>query len=1021
MIKYCIEVTMEVSTKVKSELSKRVVQALNDETNETELEFRVSKPIEKVNFDRVLRYCRDVFAIHKPVEDSLDISQDRGSYRATINDLGQMIKMCSSDNSTDVGEQAIFIKKELLSPKIELTDYGVAITLKRENSVVDKEGAIKSMFSGRRLQNYRLKRRYSFFADDGLFSIDLTVVKQKVGPKVSVLYNVKERYEVEIELLPPSEKAPDEIAQRMLELSAELLMVMNGQSDGELLKTSDRSRILSSYSKLVGLPDYVVNRFIGPQPVTLERSNLVQGIEGSFDVIENYTVTEKADGNRHLLYINEFGQGYLLDMQLNPIVTDIMVPQLKSTIFDGELVTKTKIGTPINKFLVFDAYFIKGRDVRTLPLIEFELSNKSSNRSLNNSSNKSSNNSSNDVDEASDNSSSSSSSNVDKPLNKSSNKETRLSLVEESMKVFTGTSPVVSLKKFYPREDAAKIMTSTMSFEYEIDGLILTPSDVGVFQNFLGTPITKRSGTWNKVFKWKPSKDNSVDFKVVFDKTSKGDIVVSDGKMHARLLVGRNGVGSNGTIDSYTILTGSYNAQAYELLEFDPPDYKIGNPVSWFHPVEMGSKDMPKCIQAPFEVIEDEMIVEFSWDLKRKTWVPLRIRHDKIKPNSYNTALGVWRSIAFPVDIKNLVDPSTVKEVGPSGNDDVYFARETARDGSSSQAMRRFHGYWIKNKILLEKAAKYARVDKLKLFDIAVGEAGDLRWWLDNKYDVVIGVDNVEANILGSNRGAYSRLSDAISNSKEKEVRSVKYAFVTMSGDKPIGPESIEDVKDPSLRLIADNLWRMPETRPDPKLKDYYGLADQKFDVVSLQFAIHYFFDSKERLDMLLDNIDRYLRPGGVLVGTCLDGMSVDKAFSEAKSDVLQGLDDDGNIVWKLQKRYEGELDKEGSESNMGKQIDVYLETINKIIPEHLVDFELLVKKLSERGIVPLSKKQVGEFGTSSSSETFDKTFSSYDWMSLSSSKDPKVSHNAKLASSMSSQARSYSFLNRWFVFVKSE
>jgi hypothetical protein len=51
--------------------------------------------------------------------------------------------------------------------------------------------------------------------------------------------------------------------------------------------------------------------------------------------------------------------------------------------------------------------------------------------------------------------------------------------------------------------------------------------------------------------------------------------------------------------------------------------------------------------------------------------------------------------IAEP-EIKDIVDPARIKEVGPSGNDDVYFARETARDGSSSQAMRRFHGFWIK-------------------------------------------------------------------------------------------------------------------------------------------------------------------------------------------------------------------------------------------------------------------------------------------------------------------------------------
>jgi hypothetical protein len=253
-------------------------------------------------------------------------------------------------------------------------------------------------------------------------------------------------------------------------------------------------------------------------------------------------------------------------MQLAPVVTDIYVPSYKSSILDGEIVTETKIGGTINKFLVFDAYFVKGRDIRNLRLLDF--SGKSESRI--------------------------------------SNAE---SLVSE-MK--TATNPIVSVKKFYSRDKAPLILQKDRSgeFEYVVDGLIFTPANVGVFQNFERAPITRRTGAWGKVFKWKPEKDNSIDFKVVFDKTSKRDLIVSGNKLRARLLVGRMGIGSSGLVDAYSMLTGSYNVDAYELIEIDPPDYGIGEPVSWFHPVPSSRiRDMPKCIQPPFETIEDESIV----------------------------------------------------------------------------------------------------------------------------------------------------------------------------------------------------------------------------------------------------------------------------------------------------------------------------------------------------------------------------------------------------------------------------
>lgn len=42
----------------------------------------------------------------------------------------------------------------------------------------------------------------------------------------------------------------------------------------------------------------------------------------------------------------------------------------------------------------------------------------------------------------------------------------------------------------------------------------------------------------------------------------------------------------------------------------------------------------------------------------------------------------------------------------------------------------------------------------------------------------------------------------------------------------------------------------------------------QPFDVISMQFCMHYAFETIEKARCMLDNVTRYLRSGGVFIGT---------------------------------------------------------------------------------------------------------------------------------------------------------
>ena len=92
--------------------------------------------------------------------------------------------------------------------------------------------------------------------------------------------------------------------------------------------------------------------------------------EEQINILKNYTVTDKADGVRKLLYISKTGKIYLFDINLNVVFTGCIVKNKKifETIIDGEFVLNDKNGVFINKFLAFDLYFANKEDYRSYPL-----------------------------------------------------------------------------------------------------------------------------------------------------------------------------------------------------------------------------------------------------------------------------------------------------------------------------------------------------------------------------------------------------------------------------------------------------------------------------------------------------------------------------------------------------------------------------------------------------------------------------------------------------------------------------
>ena len=78
----------------------------------------------------------------------------------------------------------------------------------------------------------------------------------------------------------------------------------------------------------------------------------------------------------------------------------------------------------------------------------------------------------------------------------------------------------INLKEFYFsdgnklfKKHCKKILdnSTNQNYEYYIDGLIFTPTNLAVGANKEGDD-SSLTGTWKKVFKWKPIEDNTIDF-----------------------------------------------------------------------------------------------------------------------------------------------------------------------------------------------------------------------------------------------------------------------------------------------------------------------------------------------------------------------------------------------------------------------------------------------------------------------------------------------------------------------------
>jgi SAM-dependent methyltransferase len=417
------------------------------------------------------------------------------------------------------------------------------------------------------------------------------------------------------------------------------------------------------------------------------------------------------------------------------------------------------------------------------------------------------------------------------------------------------------------------------------------------------------------------------------------------------------------------------------------------------------------------EIIEDNMIVEFRYDPSREEqwrWIPLRARWDKTAKlqagkkmfgNDFKTANNVWHTIHSPITQMMI---QTGEDIPTElGDEDVYYARVsgTTRTG----ALRDFHNLYVKS-LLIKSVVKPGDT----LIDLAVGKGGDWPKWIDAKLKFVFGVDISRDNIQNRLDGAYARY---MNNRKRYKVMP---AALFVNGDSRVNIKKTTGIlvdKDKQITKAVFGQGPKDAKVLGQGVYKQYGVAAEGFDVCSVQFAVHYMFETQETLHNFLQNVSEVTKEGGYFIGTSYDGEKLFKMLKnlpENESKVIMVTDEktgQKKKIWELIKRYD-RAEFNDDETCLGYAVDVFQESINKVFREYLVNYTYLTRVLENYGFVLASPEELHTAPTGFFNDLFNR-------MNEEIRQNPRAQATYKRAPDMTDGERTISFLNRYFIYKK--
>ena len=737
------------------------------------------------------------------------------------------------------------------------------------------------------------------------------------------------------------------------------------------------------------------------------------------NIRKDYTVTDKADGDRHLLYVHTNGHIYLINTNMKVIFTGAKTTNKEcfNMLIDGELITHDKNREFINLYAAFDIYYYTNRgqiqDVRHWSFI---------------------------------------------PVSKSEKADSRLYLLKrmisslKPVSVETKATEVLSpirivTKEFYSQSGSSsifdgcnKILTKKDEggFVYETDGLIFTPSYLGVGSDKVGVAGPNKKTTWRKSFKWKPPEYNSVDFLVTTIKNSNGDDVVKN------LFEDGMNVGNAVQATEYKTvqLRCSFNKNIHGYINpcQDVIDDNLPEPTRYsdkkslpviFCPTDPYDPDAGICniqlkkdgnnvsnmFTEEHDVFGDNTIVEFRYELRGEVgwrWKPIRVRHDKTLEmlkgngsfgNAYHVANDNWKSIHNPILEDMIRSGANIPDI--LTNEDKYY-NDTAGH-FKTESMKAFHNMYVKKRLIISVCKEGDT-----LIDFACGKAGDLPKWVGAKLSFVFGVDVHKDNLENRLDGACSRFLNW-----RKTTKNMPYAlFVNGNSSFNIRHSTESSMLSDKAVLVTKAVFgNVPNNEKvlGKGVSRQFGVGKDGFNVSSCQFALHYFLVNMTTLQGFLRNVSECTKKDGYFIGTAYDGKLMFNLLKNKKNGESLQIVEDGQKVWEVTKGYDAETFEDDA-SSLGYRIDVYQDSINKTFSEYLINFDYLDRAMFAYGFKLVDVDEAKQMGLPAASGLFSDLYTN---MMEELKRNKYQSKEYGSAEKMTAYEKKISFLNRYFVYKK--
>ena len=1098
-------------------ISKQLLDSSPGKYNSYEMEVKFGtkgiKHITKIDYDNVVKKLKEMnfkptspngsytLKIQPEFLDSktgeFRTAGDFNRFRIEIDDIGVIQEYCRTNNLShlvDTKYNNISIMKKTdarvgdeVVQTADFDEFNFRVTYKVEETI-SKNGKIgqelvQNWNKSRKL--FRYIKRMSFTNNDYPFRVDLSIVrtssKDERGRLIKT-YNVQdsnvfqnpETYEIEIEVINSNAKIQYNSADLLTKGVEHIAkLVLSGlQCTNFPISYTEQKRTLSEYMKLIHEAEFkkknqvyvpkeriYPNDFIGPSSVTLQIKNIapinpdmtVPNITAPY----SYVVTDKADGDRHLLYVNDQGRIYLINMNMNVLFTGAKSgnPKCFNSLIDGELILHDKVDRQfINTFAAFDIYFVSGNDVRARPFVEVPTKDakyfeegcrlpllKEFIKTL-------------------------------KPvsiLSKSSDKkESRASASIMEMFKDENKSPITIISKsFYPRfksrssdkkaqaddEDQLEMPDKYNIFEacnyiqqriesglynYFTDGLIFTPTLLGVgSNNFLEAGPLKKV-RWDYSFKWKPPQYNTIDFLVSTKKGADGNDIVTpifesginmyeptqfnqyktlilkvgfDEKRHGYINPCQDVLD-----DKLPVTKEGENEDNYRPVQFYPsepfdPQAGLCNIM-----LEADATNNPQMFTIDRQTFTDNTIVEFAYNADKSgiwKWEPIRVRYDKTTEfrqgfnsfgNDYTTANNNWYSIHNPITEVMLFTGQEIPDIAIS--DDIYYNSMTSE--RLTIGMRDFHNLVVK-KMLIQGVSRKGNT----LIDYACGKGGDFPKWIAANLSFVFGIDISKDNIENRINGACARFLNY-----KKDFKQMPYAlFVNGNSSKNIrsGDAMLSDKAIAITKAVFGS--STADVKLGPAVSRQHGKGADGFNVSSCQFALHYMFENNVTFYNFMRNVAECTKINGYFITTCYDGKTIFKMLNRKEQGESVEIYKDDKKVWSVTKDYDG-VSFSDDDSSLGYQISVYQDSINQTLPEYLVNFDFLVLTMEKYGFALVTRDEAKTLGLPEGSGMFIEL---YTMMMDNIRRNPRSDKDYGYAPDMTKYEKDISFLNRYCVFKK--